>query len=364
MKRARGGAALVALALGCSRAPDAVDADRTVAAAPVSVSAATGVTARGARADVSAHPRGEAKRPDPNELNAATRALAVAKLRTLEAGPGAAREGIFHASIEAPGLPADARAEVRVSLVDAPITYRRRLAFHRLAAALRAHVVPACVERRMTLGEIGERLERQPLAIDFVREQVSAQNDGTVSTLWMALAPEASGSPWSPPSGAPLDPYGDGEPARWTRWIEASSREADEVPTLARDWLEMFALDYLAATSHRRSVFVVRDGEGRGRAIGLVLFDNVNAFSPARSRTASSALLKRLTLAERFPRALRAGLIALTPARAAELFAPGDFDTWLLPPRALVELEERRAALISLIEAKISGRDEATVLTD
>ena len=191
------------------------------------------------------------------------------------------------------------------------------------------------------------------------------RNDGTVVTLWMALAPDAPGSPWSPPSGAPLDPYDGGEPARWTRvGSRRSEREANEVPTLARDWLEMIALDYLAATSHRRSVFVVRDGDAGGRAIGLVLFDNVNAFSPARARTASSALLKRLTSAERFPRALRAGLIALTPARAAELFAPREFDSWLLPPRALVELEERRAALLSLIEAKIAGRDEATVLTD
>jgi hypothetical protein len=355
--------ALVVLALGCSRAPIVADGDRS-AGGTSSASAPLTMTTRLARAPLSGQRRPEEQPPGPSELTETTRALASAKLRVLEAGPERAQEGIFQATLDGAGLPPSARAEVRVSLLDAPIAFRRRLAFHRLAGALGAHVVPACVERAMTLEAIGDLLAGQRPALDAVRERAAVRNDGTVVALWMALAPDGPGSPWSPPQGAPLDPYGGGEPARWSRWIEAPEREADEVPTLARDWLEMIALDYLAATSHRRSVFVVRDAEARGAAIDLVLFDNVNAFSPAPARTASSSLLKRLTLAQRFPRALRAGLIALTPARAAALFAPGGFETWLLPPRALVELEERRAALLSLIEAKIAGRDEAAVLTD
>ena len=73
----------------------------------------------------------------------------------------------------------------------------------------------------------------------------------------------------------------------------------------------------------------------------------------------------------RFPRSLRDALVRLGPSEAAATLAPGatatpipeGFEGWLVPPRVLVDLEERRATLITLIQAEIDARGEAAVLS-
>ena len=54
---------------------------------------------------------------------------------------------------------------------------------------------------------------------------------------------------------------------------------------------------------------------------------------------------------------------AFDRSRARAALAPGTFDEWLVSPRALIELDERRAGLLSLIDARVAERGEAAVLS-
>jgi hypothetical protein len=64
----------------------------------------------------------------------------------------------------------------------------------------------------------------------------------------------------------------------------------------------------------------------------------------------------------RFPRGLSEALTRFDRASAARAIAPAGIDSWLLPPRSLIELDERRASLLSLIEAQVAERGAGAVL--
>src|SRR5262249_55864130 len=130
-----------------------------------------------------------------------------------------------------------------------------------------------------------------------------------------------------------------------------------ERATLVRDFVEMLVLDYLASFALRRTVVLLPDADA------LVLDDNREAFPSHVEPASLTPLLHRLRGVARFPRGLRDGLLRLSRERAAALLSPGGFETWLLAPRALIELDERRVGLLSLIEAQIVQRGEAAVLT-
>ncbi len=74
-------------------------------------------------------------------------------------------------------------------------------------------------------------------------------------------------------------------------------------------------------------------------------------------------LLRRLRALARFPRGLRDALVRFDRGRAAATFTAGGFEAWLLAPRTVVELDERRAALLTLVEARIAERGAAAVLS-
>jgi hypothetical protein len=118
----------------------------------------------------------------------------------------------------------------------------------------------------------------------------------------------------------------------------------------------VLALDYLAAAVNRSTLLFLPDADA------LLLDDNSGAFPLHADPAAVERLLRRLRGVVRFPRGLRDALSRFDRARAASILAPGDFGAWLLSPRTLIELDERRAGLLSLIEAQIAERDEAAVL--
>ena len=272
---------------------------------------------------------------------------------TPAAGIGAGA-GIFAATLADPA----GSATVTLALASAPIAYRRPLAFARLASALRMHIVPATVVRHLGAGEIAALLEPQRAMAGLLDGRLRVLNDGTVTALLAAPGPSAIASSWDPTAARRVDARGSYEVRTWERWAASPDPAAGEDARVTRDFVEMLVLDYLAANASRRTLTTsaARDA--------LVLDDNREAFPVAAERVAVDQLLRRLRPIARFPKGIRDALTAFDRERAREVLAPpGSFEDWLVSPRGLIELDERRAGLLSLILARVAERGEAAVLS-
>ena len=287
-----------------------------------------------------------------NAATATERVLGGAPIATLRVVRGAmVRRGTFEVTLaEGEGLRA---ATLELALVGDPVGYRRALAFYRLARGIGATVVPITALRRIGAGELAAVAGSQE-ALALVGE-ARVQNDGTVDALLATHGAVSAGSPWEMSGAVPIDPEHGREAAGWERWSWSATPAPGEDSGLLRGYLEMLALDYLSGNGARRGALRV------GRA--LVLADNASAFPPRPDGPSLDRLLRRLRAAQRFPRGLRDGLLAFDRERAAAAFAEGGFDTWLLSPRTRLELDERRAALLTLIEARIGERGADAALS-
>ncbi len=265
-------------------------------------------------------------------------------------GPGV-RSGVYTASLGESSASRTATAEPATAA--APIAWKAPLAFYRLARALGMHVVPVAVVRPFAIDDLARALGADPGAGAILRD-LRVQNDGTVDVLLASPAGTSAGSPWGP-RGAPFDASADREVASLDRWAAAPSPVSGEDGALLRDYVEMLVLDYLSANVARRTA--MRSGSA------LVLADNGSAFPPHADRPTLDRLLRRLRAVARFPRSLRDALSRFDRDRAAAVFTGGAFETWLLAPRTVVELDERRAALLTLVEAHIAERGPAAVLS-
>ena len=249
-------------------------------------------------------------------------------------------------------------ATVTLALTSAPTAYRRPLAFARLATALGMHIVPATVVRHLGAGEIAGLLQPQPEIAALVGGRMRVLNDGTVTALLAAPAPSALLAAWDPAAARRVEARASFEVRTWERWAASPDPAAGEDRRVTRDFVEMLVLDYLAANAARRTLLVA---PGRD---GLVLDDNREAFPVAAERVAVDQLLRRIRPIARFPAELLAALMAFDRERAREVLAPpGSFEDWLISPRGLIELEERRAGLLSLIQARVAERGDAAVLS-
>ena len=218
------------------------------------------------------------------------------------------------------------------------------------------HVAPIAAERHLGAGEVAALLEAQRQeSAALLGGRLRVLNDGTVTALLVA---PAAGSAWDLAAAARVDARGSHEVRTWERWAASPEPAADERPRLTRDFVEMLVLDYLAANALRRTVLLDR-GQGR-----LLLDDNREAFPQTTEQLAVDRLLQRLRPVARFPRGLAVALAAFDRERARAALAPaGSFDGWLVSPRTLIELDERRAGLLSLILARAAERGEAAVLS-
>ena len=327
--------ALAALTLGCT-APAPPDRCPEVAASAPIVAAATIASAA----------------PTPAR-DPALRALEDSAIVALDPAAGLGPSaGTFTATLADPAR----SATLTLALDGAPTAYRRPLAYARLAAALGMHVVPATVERHLGAGEVAALLAPHPEVAARLAGRLRVLNDGTVTALLSAPAPTARSDL---ASLIRVEARTSFEARTWARWAAAPAPAPGERPRLTRDFVEMLALDYLAANVTRRSLLLDRDA---ARA-ALVLDDNREAFPLGAEPLAVDRLLQRLRPVARFPRGLRDALVALDPDRARRALNPGPFEGWLVPPRALIELEERRVSLLSLLQARIAERGEAAVLS-
>ena len=190
-----------------------------------------------------------------------------------------------------------------------------------------------------------------------VLTSIAVENDGTVTALLAAPSPSAQGDPWALPEVSALHPSSAVLIKRWEGWAASPAPAPGENAQLTRDLVEMLALDYLAAYGTRGAVLYVPAREA------LIAEDNREAFPDHVQRSLVDPLLRRLRAVARFPRGLRDALTRLDRPRAEALLHPGSFEGWLVSPRSLIELDERRAGLLSLIEAQIALRGEAAVLS-
>ncbi|XXY17350.1 hypothetical protein WME88_54885 [Sorangium sp. So ce216] len=311
--------------------------------------------------------RSSGEPPAPHAANAGpaadahtARALQRSPLRALRL-TGKPTDGRFEATL-ALGAAEEGAAprEVKVKLAPAqkksPLAFRRPLAFYRLARALGAHVVPAAAARRIGIGELASLIGREPAARKLLR-RFAVMNDGTVDALVLAPAPGPPGPRWIAPRRQSIRFDDAPELDVWARWARSPSPARGERAPILRDYLEVLALDYLAGNGLRKEI-VIDVGAG-----ALSLEANASAFPLHVKAHELDRQLDRLVEAARFPRALRDALARFGPGEAAAVLRPGGIEEELVPPRALVELEERRQALLSLIETKIADRGEDAVLS-
>lgn len=237
-----------------------------------------------------------------------------------------------------------------------PIAQRRPLAFARLARALEMRVVPRTVVRRVTTGELGDLLANDAEARAYMTAHAAVLNDGTIDALVVAPSRGDATTAWKTMSrrDVVLDELPDVRV--WTRAVTSPEALPDENKALLRDFVETLVLDYLSGNVSRRNVLFDDASE-------ILLVDNDGAFPAKNFPTGETKLLDRVKPIVRFPRSLRDALVRFDRERARRVLLPGTFESWLLSPRTLMLLDERRSTLLTLVEARIAEYGEHVVLS-
>jgi hypothetical protein len=269
------------------------------------------------------------------------RALATARIAALAPTARRGRGAAFRAQLDHQGTHLE--ATVLLAPRAAQSTHRRALAYARLAGALGFDVAAPVGRRRIGVGELGALT---PAASHPVLERtVAIHNDGTVDALLEA----------APPSGAQRVTMDGAAPRTWQRWAASPTPLPGEEPRQLRGWVELLVLDWLAGNAARRGAWLdTRSGR-------LATFENAAAFPQRYDARATDPALARLREVVRFPTGMHAALRRLDRDTARDLFNHGDFQGWLLPPRSLVALDERRLTLLSLLEARFAEHGRAAV---
>lgn len=229
---------------------------------------------------------------------------------------------------------------IHVALTAEPLFYKRPLAFARLAQAINAgrsassRVVPKAVVRRVPAADLAA-------LAPSLRDRMSIENDGAVAVL--VAAPSTDGA-WAQLAGKIIDPKDSREVTTWARWAASEAPLPGEDEGLALAYAEAVVIDYLAANVSRRS-FVLAGG-------ALVLDDNDSAFPPHPEPSSLASMLRRVKEVKRFPRGLATALAKLDRAAMAKVINGDRFEGWLLTPRMLIELDERRLAVLTLLMSR------------
>jgi len=267
------------------------------------------------------------------------------------------KPGLFEATLDRPHSDVPAHVTLMLALDQHPTAHRRPLAFALLARELGTHIVPATVVRRVSTGELGAVFADVADVRAYLTAHAAVQNDGTVDALMVAPSRGDATRAWNVIARRDIVLDEAPEARAWARWAASSEPLADENANLLREYVEALVLDYLACNIMRRSVLLDES------ASELMLAESHGAFPPKISPGAEAHLLDRLRPVVRFPRRIRDALAKLDRSRAREVFMPGAFETWLVAPRTLAALDERRIALLTLIESRIAEYGERAVLS-
>lgn len=219
------------------------------------------------------------------------------------------------------------------------------------------HVVPPTVLRHVSTGELGTFFANEPDVQAYLAAHAAIQNDGTIDALVTAPSRGDASHAWKMSSWHDIVLDEASEPKVWGRALESTEPSPGENTALLREYVEALVLDYLAGNIKRRSVLL------NETATELMVAENDGAFPTKIIPSAEAKLLDRIKVFVRYPRSLRDVLNKFDRTRAREVFMPGAFDTWLLSPRTLMLIDERRLSLLTLIEARIVEYGEKAVLS-
>jgi len=266
------------------------------------------------------------------------------------------RVGVFTAALAIKPPAPPAQVELTLDVVTSPATHRRSLAFFKLARALGMHTVPAVALRRIATGELADLFQGNRELFAVMRALMVLQNDGTVDALLAAPSPGGLDSAWQRLPTREIAVNSSYDVDHWMPWAASPAPLLGESSILLRDFVELLVLDYLSANVLRRTILVDDAGQR------LILEDNTTAFPPRVEAEALSLLLARLRQVARFPKTLLHELERFDRPRMEALFTPGEFESWIISPRNVMELEERRVTLLSLLHARITERGAEAVL--
>jgi len=267
------------------------------------------------------------------------------------------RPGVLTATLERRDPKGTATVTLALAVDQHPVAFRGPLAFEKLAREMGTRVVPAVVLRRIGTNELGALFAAQKDLRDYFALHAVVQNDGTIDALLMAPSRGDGAEAWAPLGGRDVTIDGSLEGKTWAQKVASIDPLPEEPPGLLRDYVETLVLDYLSGNVLRRSVHY---DEARG---ALHLTSNEAAFPQKVDPRALDKLLSRLRPVMRFPRGLRDALVRLDRTRARALFADGPFASWLVSPRTLIDLDERRQSLLTLLDARIAEHGPARVLS-
>jgi hypothetical protein len=227
------------------------------------------------------------------------------------------------------------RWNVRLASRDSPRPIERALAAARVAQALGLDRVTAVEGLLVPVATLGSLLAEQPNERDPLHQQLMIGNDGAVRALVER-----------PCGGRPLDV---GSHPLVGQWAKLAAQRAPLTETERRaieTYLQMVVLDFLTANLGRRSLYYDEPA-----AVGC-LEDHRAAFPGYVVPKAMDLLLDRLRPIRHFPKGLARALDELDRAAAESLLRAGPFASWLVTPRDVTDLLERRATLRTLLYAR------------
>lgn len=237
------------------------------------------------------------------------------------------------------GLGADGgRYRVVLATHHNPRPSRRALAAFRVARALRLRVVPRTEARRLSVAALTELLHAEPAALALVEPRVVVGNDGAVAALVQRECP-----------GRELRLGPAGPFRQWAAWAASLEPLEKRAAQSTRDYVEMAVLDFLVGNVGRHAVFVE---ERSGR---LCLAHHTLAFPGFVAPEAMDLLLERLRPVVRYPPGLAAALKRFDRQAARAALQGGPFASWLVGPREIVDLTERRTTLLTLVRARLDA---------
>jgi hypothetical protein len=238
--------------------------------------------------------------------------------------------------------------ELRVATRTDPMRYRAYLAFYRLAAALGSKVVPRTERIALALPDLLAGMRRDPVGLALLRDDMAILNDGTVTVLVSEAVP----------GGREVDFVNGTEAKTWRNWAEGRATVPRDRRTLVSGYVEALVLDYLAANTRRNVVTVDADAA----AASIHLLENGGAFAERPDVQSLDGILAQLKRVSRFSKRLIVSLRAFDRARAEAALRGGSYVDWVVSSRPLVEMLERRGALLSLIDAREAELGPSSVL--
>jgi hypothetical protein len=237
-------------------------------------------------------------------------------------------------------LASGVKAAFRPAFRKGPIRYKGEIAAFRLGRALGIPNVLRAYPRTVRAGDLAAALGR-PLPAEVIQSGDDVKG---------AIVPWIDALDFLPIEKEPLA-------SRWRAWMKQGA--SIDAPAEARQIATMVVFDWITGNWDRWSGGNV----GWAADTSTVLFiDNDGAFFATPPKEALARQWKMLEAMDRFPRALVRRLRTFDRAALAAAIGDESPGVPLLSDKALDGVDERRRALVALVDAKIGDAGDAEAL--